>query len=239
MRNAIDGLLRLVPAPAEPVDGHRDRSVVEDEWASELPADYRELVARYGLGEFCGEIFFCTPFGDHEHRLGWQDADRPVDLPAPAADLRPISDPPRAGRPADLGLDPGEHQAVLAHRGSGCEIDSRALGRTEPGERPWFTSCRELERLREALAPTEGRGSFRSPYERDVRQDRFAATDLDWRLTYETAYGHAIRASFPPEHRAVARVRLLAAVEAMGCEVQSVRSDRGEPVWPELSGPGG
>ncbi|GAA2752944.1 hypothetical protein [Kitasatospora cinereorecta] len=91
--------------------------------------------------------------------------------------------------------------------------------------------------LRDSLAPTEDRGTYQSPYEDDVRQDHFAVSDLDWRLTYETAYGHQIRAAFPAEDGAVARLRILAAVELMGCRVLSVRTNEGVPMWEDSLSP--
>ncbi|MER5620935.1 SMI1/KNR4 family protein [Streptosporangium sp. NPDC002544] len=113
---------------------------------------------------------------------------------------------------------------------------------------PWFEPFRErehvyiklsegelpyLERLRilrDALAPTADRGA--NDDGDDCRQDHFAATDLGWLLTYETAYGHQIRVAFPAEDEGRARVTLFDAVRRMGCQVLSTTTHRGEPVWP-------
>ncbi|WP_431895935.1 SMI1/KNR4 family protein [Nonomuraea sp. bgisy101] len=112
---------------------------------------------------------------------------------------------------------------------------------------PWFEPFRErdhvyihlsegelpyLERLRilrDALAPTADRGAFDDG--EGARQDHFAATGLDWLLTYETAYGHQIRVAFPPGDDERVRVTLVDAVRRMGCEVTSTTSHMGEPVW--------
>lgn len=121
---------------------------------------------------------------------------------------------------------------------------------------PWFDPFRErvhvyvrlsegklpyaerLRVLRDALAPTADRGSFNEAEEEDgddgmegdgARQDHFAATDLDWRLTYETAYGHQIRIAYPPGDGRRARDALFDAARRMGCEVLSTSADRGGP----------
>ncbi|SDI35011.1 SMI1-KNR4 cell-wall [Sinosporangium album] len=112
---------------------------------------------------------------------------------------------------------------------------------------PWFEPFREREHvyielsegelpyhqrlriLRDALAPTADRGS--SSDEDGDRQDHFAATDLDWLLTYETVYGHQIRVAFPPEDEEQVRVTLFDAARHMGCQVLSTTTRLGEPVW--------
>ncbi|MFF7237992.1 SMI1/KNR4 family protein [Streptomyces collinus] len=111
---------------------------------------------------------------------------------------------------------------------------------------PWFEPFRELNRvyikltdsqrtyserlrvLREALSPTADRGGYTGG---DGRQDHFDATELGWRLTYETAYSHQIRIAFPPEDEDQVRSTLLAAVHSMGCDVLSTTTHRGQPVW--------
>ncbi|MDP9843621.1 hypothetical protein J2853_002832 [Streptosporangium lutulentum] len=119
-----------------------------------------------------------------------------------------------------------------------------------PGEvaaSPWFEPFRErehvrielsdgelpyLERLRilrDALAPTADRGV--NDDGDDYRQDHFAATDLGWSLTYETAYGHQILVAFPAEDEARARATLFDAVHRMGCQVLSTTTRLGEPTW--------
>ncbi len=61
------------------------------------------------------------------------------------------------------------------------------------------------------------------------RQDHFAAGP--WRLTYETAYGHQIRVSYPREDEDAVRAALTRAVELMGCVVESVIDVRGHTRW--------
>ncbi|MEU7428303.1 SMI1/KNR4 family protein [Streptomyces sp. NPDC040750] len=85
-----------------------------------------------------------------------------------------------------------------------------------------------LRVLREALSPTADRGGYAGG---DGRQDHFDATELGWRLTYETAYNHQIRIAFPPEDEDQVRSTLLAAVHSMGCNVLSTTTHRGQPVW--------
>jgi SMI1-KNR4 cell-wall len=99
---------------------------------------------------------------------------------------------------------------------------------------PWFDPYRELSHvylklsegelpyserlriLREALAPTADRCGYQHA---NSRQDHFVATALGWRLTYENAYGHQIRVSFPPEDEDRARRTMLDAAARMGCRV--------------------
>jgi len=61
---AIEELVRLVSPPAVPVDADGDWSAVEAGLGLALPADYRALVGRYGLGRF-GDIDLWTPFDTH------------------------------------------------------------------------------------------------------------------------------------------------------------------------------
>ncbi|MFD3655708.1 SMI1/KNR4 family protein [Streptomyces sp. NPDC058620] len=70
---AYDGLLRLVTPPATPIDAHGDWTVVESELGTQLPNDYKWLVATYGWGEFCDFLYLRTPFGTREHNgITWQ-----------------------------------------------------------------------------------------------------------------------------------------------------------------------
>lgn len=105
------------------------------------------------------------------------------------------------------------------------------------GELPY---AERLRILRDALAPTADRGSYNAAEEDegedgdedcdDERQDHFAATDLDWRLTYETAYAHQIRVAHPRGDGKRARAALFDAARRMGCEVLSTTADRGGPL---------
>ncbi|MFE6024305.1 SMI1/KNR4 family protein [Streptomyces niveus] len=105
--------------------------------------------------------------------------------------------------------------------------------RLSEGELPY---AERLRILREALAPTADRGSYHDEDDGDdgddgddSRQDHFSATALDWRLTYETAYGHQIRVAYPPGDGPRARQALFDAARRMGCEVLSTSADRGGP----------
>nr|MDT0658665.1 SMI1/KNR4 family protein [Micromonospora sp. DSM 115978] len=88
---------------------------------------------------------------------------------------------------------------------------------------------RRLRILREALAPTSDRGSVEM--DDGARQDHFIATEAQWRVTYETAYGHQIRVAFPPEDDDRARAAILRAAELMGCQVVSATRIDGAAVW--------
>ncbi|TDC44483.1 SMI1/KNR4 family protein [Actinomadura sp. KC345] len=89
-----------------------------------------------------------------------------------------------------------------------------------------------LRVLRERLAPTSARGGFEGAD--GARQDHFAAEGGQWTLTYETAYGHQIRAAYPPGDDARVRDALLPAIAAMRCRVKAVLPVHGTAHWPEL-----
>ncbi|MGW4699080.1 SMI1/KNR4 family protein [Streptomyces sp. NPDC004285] len=133
---------------------------------------------------------------------------------------------------------------------AGSHVRSRLLMDTEPGLAPWFNAFRprihrclqlsegphahpeRLRRLREALAPTTDRGSWRSTCD-ETGQDHFATVDTDWLLTYDASRPHQIRIGFPPEHSEEAWQRLFAATQLMGCEVLQITSADGRclPTW--------
>jgi hypothetical protein len=50
--SACDRLVSLVPPPAAPVDGTGDWQRVESRLGLALPTAYKELVRRYGVGQF-------------------------------------------------------------------------------------------------------------------------------------------------------------------------------------------
>ncbi|MFE3453074.1 SMI1/KNR4 family protein [Nonomuraea sp. NPDC059194] len=126
-------------------------------------------------------------------------------------------------------------------------ISTRILSDEFVEPSPWFEPFREREHvtitmsegelpyderlriLRDALAPTQDRGAYDDGD--DARQDHFAAVDLGWRLTYETAYGHQLRVAFPPGDDERARVTLFEAARRMGCRVLSTTTHLGEPIW--------
>lgn len=96
--------------------------------------------------------------------------------------------------------------------------------RLTDGPHPYET---RLTILRDALSPTKDRGGV--VLDDGTRQDHFATET--WRVTYETAYGHQIRVSYPPEEEPAARKALSHAVTRMGCEVRSVTDTTGRPQW--------
>ncbi|MFB6832147.1 SMI1/KNR4 family protein [Streptomyces hydrogenans] len=129
-------------------------------------------------------------------------------------------------------------------------VSSRLLSDMEPGLAPWFNAFRprihrclrlsegptahpeRLRRLREALAPTTDRGSWRSA-SGEMGQDHFATVDTDWLLTYDASRPHQIRIDFPPEDSEQVRQRLFAAAQLMGCEVLQITTAAGRrlPTW--------
>ncbi|MFK3733886.1 SMI1/KNR4 family protein [Streptomyces sp. NPDC088090] len=126
-------------------------------------------------------------------------------------------------------------------------VGSRLLTDMEPGLVPWFNAFRprlhrclhlsasptahpeRLRRLREALAPTTDRGSWRSTSD-ETGQDHFATVDTDWLLTYDASRPHQIRIDFPPEDSEQVRQRLLTAAQLMGCEVLRITTASGRPL---------
>ena len=140
--------------------------------------------------------------------------------------------------------------AAFIEAWAGGRVSSRLLADMEPDLAPWFTAFRprhhrclrltegpfaherRLAVLRDALAPTVDRGTWRSD-QGDAGQDHFATVGTDWLLTYDMARPHQIRISFPPEDGPEAGRRLLAAVREMRCEVTRISASGGEalPEW--------
>ncbi|WP_329389711.1 SMI1/KNR4 family protein [Streptomyces sp. NBC_01351] len=133
---------------------------------------------------------------------------------------------------------------------AGGQVKSHLLMDMEKGLAPWFNTFRprthrclllsdglaaypeRLRRLREALAPTTDRGSWRSEHDEDA-QDHFATVHSDWLLTYDASCPHQVRIDFPPEDSESVRQRLFAAVRLMGCEVRGITTAAGTslPAW--------
>ncbi|WP_405600765.1 SMI1/KNR4 family protein [Streptomyces sp. NBC_01410] len=133
---------------------------------------------------------------------------------------------------------------------AGGRVTSRLLGDMEADLAPWFNAFRprihrcirlskgtltyreRLRILREALAPTVDRGSWRSEHD-EMGQDHFATVNSDWLLTYDTDRPHQIRVGFPPEDMEQVRQRLFAAVRLLGCEVLEITTGYGVslPAW--------
>lgn len=131
---------------------------------------------------------------------------------------------------------------------AGGRVTSRLLMDMEPPDlAPWFNAFRprthrclrlsegpmphaeRLRLLREALAPTTDRGSWRSEHD-ETGQDHFATTHTDWLLTYDKSRPHQIRIAFPPEDSEQVRHQLFAAAQHMGCEVLQLTTASGAPL---------
>ncbi|GAA2685771.1 SMI1/KNR4 family protein [Nonomuraea recticatena] len=84
----IDDLVALVPPPTEPVDARGDWHEVEAALGLALPADFKALIERYGLGQFVDHITPLTPFGAHglliERAQGLLGRERPFREKYPA-----------------------------------------------------------------------------------------------------------------------------------------------------------
>jgi hypothetical protein len=59
---ALPRLEALVPPPATPTAASGDFAAVEADLGTALPADYKELVRRYGYGSFCDFLHLWSPF---------------------------------------------------------------------------------------------------------------------------------------------------------------------------------
>ncbi|MER6956275.1 SMI1/KNR4 family protein [Streptomyces sp. NPDC000618] len=137
--------------------------------------------------------------------------------------------------------------AGFIERWAGGHVSSRLLADMEPDLAPWFNAFRprihrclrlsegllshpeRLRLLREALAPTTDRGTWRSEHD-EMGQDHFATIDTDWLLTYDASRPHQILIGYPPEDTEQVRRRLLAAVHLMGCHVLQVTTATGTPL---------
>ncbi|MFJ1865258.1 SMI1/KNR4 family protein [Streptomyces sp. NPDC088097] len=130
---------------------------------------------------------------------------------------------------------------------AGGHVASDVLADMEPDLTPWFNAFRprthrclllspgllshpdRLRILRDALAPTTDRGSWRSEHD-EMGQDHFATVDAEWLLTYDASRPHQIRIDFPPEDAEQVRRRLFTAVQLMGCEVRRTTTAAGTPL---------
>ncbi|MFF8841396.1 SMI1/KNR4 family protein [Streptomyces sp. NPDC015127] len=137
--------------------------------------------------------------------------------------------------------------AAFVEAWAGARLETRLLVDMEPDLGPWFNAFRprthrclritegpyahdrRLAILRDALAPTVDRGSWRTD-DGDFGQDHCATADTDWLLTYDMSRPHQIRISFPPEDSEAARQRLLVAVGRMRCEVLRITAADGRPL---------
>jgi len=275
---SVADLASLVPPPDAPVAGDGDWLAVEASLGVRIPADFKDLLQRYGLGQF-DDIALLTPFApaDREfadlvgraqtllptfaqHREEWPD-DFPYPLfPEPGGLLEWATTGNGDSLCWTVSGDPDHWPVVVWNIREGAERHNCGavdflLGYLS-GERavellgppppvPWFEPFRvrdeayirlsdsdlpyveRLRVLRDALAPTADRRSW---VDGDQRQDQFKATELDWLVMYETAYGHQIRLEYPPEDEQRARAEMGTAIRAMGCHVVRVTTRKGD-VW--------
>jgi hypothetical protein len=125
----------------------------------------------------------------------------------------------------------------LLHAFLGGQLEIDLLGPTS--EVPWFEPYRQrsslsvrlseselpnLERLRilrTVLAPTADRGGFGG--DDGVGQHHFKVLDSDWLVTYGTGLSHYILMEVLPGDEHLARVAVVDAAQAMGCQVLDPR----------------
>ncbi|KIF00603.1 hypothetical protein PL81_40280 [Streptomyces sp. RSD-27] len=130
---------------------------------------------------------------------------------------------------------------------TGRHLSSRLLGDMEPDLAPWFNTFRprihrclrlsegplprpeSLRILRDALAPTSDRGTWRTE-DGQSGQDHFTTTDTDWQLTYDMANPHQIRVSYPPHDHEAVRQHLTTAARLMGCDIFTITTAGGTPL---------
>lgn len=130
---------------------------------------------------------------------------------------------------------------------SGGRLSSRLLGDMEPDLAPWFNTfsprihrCLRLSEgplphperlrvLRDALAPTSDRGSWRTEDGRSG-QEHFATAGTDWQLTYDLSNPHQIRVAYPPHDHARVHRALTGAVRLMGCDIVAISTAAGIPL---------
>ncbi|GAA1283061.1 hypothetical protein Psi02_30980 [Planotetraspora silvatica] len=271
----IDRLVRLAAPPKSPVDAGEDWAVAEAELGLELPSDFKELVRRYGVGNFCDYLFTHPMRSLIDSNLELLEANRLDRVEYPSWYRYPLYPEPgglllwgatssgdrlcwlTGGHPDSWPVvvwNPRDPEFLPQDVGVVEFIEAGVSGRTElffdedeEDKTAWFEPYRELAEvyvrladgeftyldrlriLREALAPTANRGSVETLD--GHRQDHFAATEALWNVTYETMYGHQIRIAFPPDDEDKVRIKIMAAVESMGCRVLSASRADGAPVW--------
>jgi SMI1-KNR4 cell-wall len=82
---ALDDLVALVPPPSAPANATGDWTAL----GIALPSDYRELITRYGSGEFSDEVALLPPFGPCtllDYGVGLLDGDRELRADEEATD---------------------------------------------------------------------------------------------------------------------------------------------------------
>jgi hypothetical protein len=75
-----------------------------------------------------------------------------------------------------------------------------------------------LQALVDELAPVEMRSASEND-EDERRQVHFVSEQGAWRFTYDTIYGHNLRAAVPPDDVAAMQARIRKAAAAMGCRI--------------------
>ena len=58
---AIEELVSLIPPPSAPIDGEGDWGCAENELGLVFPSDFKQLISRYGTGEFYGSMYIANP----------------------------------------------------------------------------------------------------------------------------------------------------------------------------------
>ncbi len=242
---SIDALVALVPPPAVPVDAEADWPSVEAVLGVSLPADYKELITRYGSGEFCDLVHPLTADGllsrgldalEIERELADEDAPYPLH-PEPGGllpwgttsnghllcwrtdDWTVVVYAPRDG---DYEAYPTSVTGFLHGWLTGALTPFPAAF-TETAQ--WFDQPRKLTHVHVHLSETNRPHAEQlellqealAPVRPLRRNDFQDIFDArGWRVLYE---GHSVRIAFPPEDGDEAMATIRAALTTMGREI--------------------
>jgi hypothetical protein len=245
-RVSIDALVSLVPPPESPVDATADWPKIEAALGVHLPGDYRELVTRYGTGEFCDLVHPLTANELVTDGLDALEVERELATEGPY----PLHPDPGGllpwGRtsnghllcwrtddwtvvvyaPRDMEYTPYETTATgFLHGWLSGALTPFPASFTETAQ--WFDQPRELTHVSVRLAKTDRPHEEQlrllqaalapvKPLRRNDYQNIFEATDERWRVLFED---HGIRIAFPPEQHQEAMEKVRTAAATMGREI--------------------
>jgi hypothetical protein len=73
---AIEDLIAFISPPDMPTDGTGDWSIAEKEFGIVFPSDFKELIRRYGTGEFYSDLYILNPLREWGRDKIRNDLDR-------------------------------------------------------------------------------------------------------------------------------------------------------------------